>query len=278
MLKNTFCHLPGIDAAGERRLWAAGVHCWDDVSAALRLTRGQSDWLAEQVAISLGYLERNNARYFADLLPSQSHWRLFPEFRSSVAYLDIETTGLRGDSTITTIALYDGNRVRCYVQGENLGAFVSDIQDYEVIVSYNGKAFDVPFIERSFGVKLRHAHIDLMYTLRSLGYKGGLKGCERQLGLDRKELNDVDGYFAVLLWQEYQRTRSRRALDTLLAYNVQDVVNLETLMVKAYNLKLNETPFSESRQLTLPAMPALPFAADVEIIQKIRRQNPARDF
>ena len=31
----------------------------------------------------------------------------------------------------------------------------------------------------------------------SLGFKGGLKGCERQLGLDRGNLKDIDGFFAV---------------------------------------------------------------------------------
>jgi uncharacterized protein YprB with RNaseH-like and TPR domain len=50
----------------------------------------------------------------------------------------------------------------------------------------------------------------------SLGFKGGLKGCERQLGLDRGDLKDIDGFFAVLLWGEYQRTGDQKALDTLL--------------------------------------------------------------
>ena len=49
------------------------------------------------------------------------------------------------------------------------------------IVSYNGKSFDVPFIENYFGIQLSHAQIDLRYVLGSLGYIGGLKGCERQL-------------------------------------------------------------------------------------------------
>lgn len=43
-----------------------------------------------------------------------------------------------------------------------------------------------------------HAHIDLRYVLASLGYRGGLKGCERQLGLDRQELQDVDGFFSLI--------------------------------------------------------------------------------
>ena len=42
--------------------------------------------------------------------------------------------------------------------------------------------------------------------MSSLGYRGGLKGCEKCLGLDRAELDGVDGYFAVLLWNEYRKS------------------------------------------------------------------------
>jgi len=80
-------------------------------------------------------------------------------------------------------------------------------------------------------------------VLFSLGFRGGLKGCERQLGMGRGDLKDIDGYFAVLLWDEYQRTGDQKVLDTLLAYNIQDTINLENLMVTAYNMKLRQTPF-----------------------------------
>jgi hypothetical protein len=124
------------------------------------------------------------------------------------------------------------------VQGQNLDDFIEDIQKYKVIVSYNGKSFDIPFIEHFFNIRLDHAHIDLRYVFYSLGFKGGLKGCERQLGMDRGDLRDIDGFFAVLLWDEYQRTGDQKALETLLAYNIQDTVTLENLMVTAYNMKL----------------------------------------
>ena len=39
----------------------------------------------------------------------------------------------------------------------------------------------------------------------------------------------MDGYTAVLLWQRYQRG-DKGALDLLLSYNREDVVNLEVLM------------------------------------------------
>ena len=139
-----------------------------------------------------------------------------------------------------------------------------------MLISYNGRCFDVPFINGYFGINLDQVHIDLRYVLSSLGYRGGLKGCEKRLGIDREELDGVDGYFGVLLWHEYARKKNRKALETLLAYNIADTVNLEILMVKAYNLKLLETPFPEL-QLPAPASPPLPFSADAELISRLRK-------
>ncbi len=119
-------------------------------------------------------------------------------------------------------------------------------------------------------MKMEQAHIDLRYVLRALGYKGGLKRCEKQMGLDRGILDGVDGYFAVLLWHEYQNTGNRKALDTLLAYNIYDTVNLENLLVEAYNQHVSKTPFAESHRLAEPFMPALPFYPDLEIIERLK--------
>jgi len=157
-----------------------------------------------------------------------------------------------------------------YVQGQNLDDFVDDIQKYNVIVSYNGKSFDVPFIENYFGIQLNHAQIDLRYVLGSLGYKGGLKGCERLLGMDRGDLSDIDGFFAVLLWNEYKKKENQKVLDTLLAYNVQDTVNLESLMVTAYNMKIKETPFNNSHLIQSPSVPENPYSADLKTVDKIK--------
>ncbi|MFN7947610.1 MAG: ribonuclease H-like domain-containing protein [Blastocatellia bacterium] len=276
MLQNTFCHIPGISARIEQRLWNAGIHSWQQAGEVQRMAwlRGWRGALTDYVSESLVHLAQQNAAYFGELLPSDQTWRLFPEFRDSIAYLDIETTGLGREAAITTIAIYDGHRVRHYVQKQNLHEFLSDIRDYKVLVTYNGKAFDVPFIERYLKTKLSHVHIDLMYVLRSLGYTGGLKGCEKKLGLDRQDLSDVDGYFAVLLWQDYLRSRSDRTLETLLAYNAQDVLNLETLLVKAYNLKLGSTPFRASHALPESDPSPNPFTPDRETINRLKKQHP----
>ena len=276
MLQNTFCHIPGVGPKAEQRLWEEGVRSWQDAceDARLPLSPARCDLVRRHTEQSLERLAAGDARYFTDGLPSNLHWRLFPEFRHSTAYLDIETTGLGSAwDHITAIALYDGASVRTYVHGRNLDDFPSDVRDYRLLVSYNGKTFDVPFIERYFGIRLRQAHVDLRYVLHSLGYKGGLKGCERQLGMARGDLDGVDGFFAVLLWQDYLRTADPRALETLLAYNVQDTVGLETLMVMAYNMKVSGTAFADTHALPLPDAPTTEFAPDLPTINRIRMEH-----
>jgi hypothetical protein len=275
MLENTFCHIPRISPRREVRLWESGIQHWRQVSdaTALPFARVALDELRRSIDESYRQLNTGNPQYFAGTLPSALHWRLFPEFRHSIAYLDIETTGLAPpQDKITTIALYDGRRILHYVAGQNLDQFARDIQSYRVLVTYNGKCFDVPFIEKSLGIQLEQAHLDLRYILRSLGYKGGLKGCEKQMGIVRPGLEDVDGYFAVLLWQEYQRRRNEKALETLLCYNIHDVVNLESLLVLAYNLKIKASPFERTHRLSPPITPEIPFRADTELIESIRQR------
>lgn len=273
MLEQTFVHIPGIGAVSEKRFWEAGIHSWNDFMKNYppRLSRPKRDRMLACLETSRQQAESGNAKYFSDLLPGSLQWRFFPEFRDATVYLDIETTGLDNwGNDITTIAMYDGRTIKYFINGRNLTDFVDEIERYRVLVTYNGKCFDVPFLERYFKIKLRHAHIDLRYVLASLGYKGGLKGCEARLGIDRGELAGIDGFFAVLLWHDYEKNKNHEALETLLAYNVADVLNLEHLMVLAYNLKLRETPFGGCR-LPVPSLPENPFSADRETVAKIKR-------
>ena len=54
-----------------------------------------------------------------------------------------------------------------------------------------------------------------------------------------------------------------------MAYNIQDVLTLENLMVIAYNLKIKDTPFHDNL-LPEPLLPELPFDVDMKTVEKIR--------
>lgn len=271
MLSHTFIHLPGIGAKTEENLWQAKIHNWSQWQnpAPVRLPNSSAGQLAELLELSGRALDKGPC-FFSERLPANEQWRLFSHFRDRIAYLDIETTGLGQSADITTITLYDGETVHCYVNGRNLDDFKKDIYNYEILVTYNGKGFDIPVIERWFQMKLPHAHIDLRFILARLGFKGGLKGCEKQLGIDRGSLDGVDGYFAVLLWWDFTDNNNEKALDTLLAYNIEDTVNLERLLIEAYNRNVNATPFGAELQVELPEPPSIPVQPDLDTVKRLK--------
>jgi len=152
------------------------------------------------------------------------------------AYLDIETTGLSSlYNYITVIGIYlvNGGRAKVVqlvdkeVTPKNL---LANMEDVHIIYTYNGKRFDLPFINDALGVNLHDhcRHHDLMYDCWRCNLRGGFKAVEAQLGIPRK-LKGVNGYEAVLLWWDYKNYGDRRALKRLLRYNQEDVVNLKAL-------------------------------------------------
>ena len=271
MLTSTFCHITGIGQATERTLWESGILYWQDLmehpTCVARVSEHEICTVLEQSNHAL----ETDPTFFTTQLKTADVWRLFPHFREDTAYLDIETTGLGEQAEITTIALYDGDQVKTYINGRNLDDFINDVERFKVLVTYNGIAFDIPFIERFFRTTLPQAQLDLRYILARLGCKGGLKGCEKQLGINRGTLDGIDGAFAVLLWREYERYNNERALETLLAYNVEDTVNLERLMVEAYNRNVATTPFQDECSLPFPSTPQLHFQPDLDIVETMKR-------
>lgn len=245
MLTKSFCHSPGIGPMREQRLWRHGIHSWD---AALTRAMPKNCPLPKPARKTLEEspirLANGDAAWFARNLPASETWRLCSHFAKQAVFVDIETTGGPGPVRITTIALYDGKSVRTYIQGRNLEAFCDDILDFPLMVTFNGRCFDAPIIQRELRIPLP-AHVDLRFLLKSVGITGGLKACERQLGIDRKELDGLDGYFAVLLWQEYESRGDEQALETLLAYNAADVLSMPLLLDWAYAAKLKQTPFPD---------------------------------
>jgi uncharacterized protein YprB with RNaseH-like and TPR domain len=270
MLQHTFCHLPGIGRKTEQNLWQAGFTTWNTLMASSMAT-GKPRLRDDCWAVLYESIERYNRRdlaYFANCLASRDRWRLFREGRDSCVFLDIETTGLGIYADITTVALYDGRQLRCFVAGRDLDELPSWLARYNLLITYNGASFDLPVLQRCLGIRLPQAHIDLRHVLGSIGLRGGLKGCERQLGIVRPGMQELNGYFAVLLWRNYLQTRNLRALETLLAYNVQDTVNLELLMVQAHNRHLDGTALAHL-QLPPPELPDNPYSPDAETIGRI---------
>jgi hypothetical protein len=154
----------------------------------------------------------------------------------SDAYLDIVTTRLSWlDAEITVIGIYlvngtESRLVQMVGRDVSKGNLIKAVEGVQTIYTYNGSRFDLPFIRGSLGIDLETVadHHDLMYDCWRCNLFGGFKVVERQLGIPRR-LQGITGLDAVLLWQRYMDYGDRKALDLLLEYNKEDVMNLRVL-------------------------------------------------
>ena len=152
------------------------------------------------------------------------------------AYLDIETTGLSPwYSEITVVGIHlCGNFDNQFIQlvGEDIteDSLLEALKGIRIIYTYNGSRFDLPFIYCHLGINLAQSftHRDLMYDCWRYNLYGGFKAVERQLGIERR-LKEINGYEAVRLWWRYMDYFDLDALNLLLEYNKEDVLNLKVL-------------------------------------------------
>lgn len=275
MLRHTFIHLPRVGVATELALWNAGIATWEDFLGASSLparVRGRQTELCAYLEECRARLEAADASFFHHCLPSGERWRLYPDFRERVAFLDIETTGgPAGTGYITMVGILDSESYKAYIKGYNLDDLRAALERYDLVVTYNGAAFDLPYIEHFFGrVFAGKAHLDLMVPLRRLGYRGGLKAIEKQLRVGRpSDLEGLDGYDAVLLWRMWRRG-DKGALATLVRYNAEDVASLPALADIVYRELSGRLPVPCRQPETWPR-PVIDLPYDMDVVQRLRR-------
>lgn len=235
MIRNSFCILDGIGEKLERRLWSEGILNWADFISSDRVlgfSPERKQLFDDALTVYSAELQSGNAPFFAGRIKRREHWRLYDIFKPGAVCLDIETNGYQPGSGgyITVVGLYDGYEYTSLVRGENLTAenLQRALQPYTCLITFYGASFDVPFILRSFngGVSFDIPHFDLCFAAKRLGFKGGLKRLETELGIGRDDdVKGLDGYDAVRLW-EHARAGSEEARALLIKYNREDTVNL----------------------------------------------------
>ena len=207
------------------------------------------------------------ARYAADyrhgrlgLLPS-SHleilgaWAKTPEITGlppqSFAFLDTETTGLSGGSGtyafLVGIGRFEGDEFHLaqffmrdpLEEPAQLAAIEEFLAPCQALVSFNGKAFDIPLLQTRY---LTHgwrppfagtAHVDLLHLARRLWRdrlpSRTLGNLEVQiLGASRTQ-QDVPGWMIPQLYFDYLRTHDAHPLEGVFYHNALDVVSLAAL-------------------------------------------------
>ncbi len=239
LLESTFLHAPGVARTTERRLWESGANTWHSFLAspdeAWPITSAQRTSLRPLLQESLLRLEAEDYEWFAEKLPAGEHWRAIPSFGHRLAFVDIETNGGMEPDDLTVIGVFDGRIMKQFIKGQNLHEFPESLDESAMLVTFFGTGFDLPFLRRTFpSLRMNQMHVDLCYLLRRLGLRGGLKSIENQMGIGRSgATTGLSGMDAVRLWHEYQRGR-QRSLDTLLAYNAEDVRNMSDLLAEGY--------------------------------------------
>lgn len=240
MLVSTFQHIPGVSEKREQDLWAKGCVTWDHLlEADYGLPSRKYDKIKEGVIESMDRLAALDRVFFRDSLGSRLSWRAYSHFREHACFLDIETTGLSAQyAHVTAVCVHGSRGTKSYIADDNMHLLADDLEEYKYVVTFNGARFDLPFLSRSMGLVFPQIHLDLLYPLKSLGLRGGLKNVEKQLGMSR-DTDGVTGYDAVRLWHAYKNDRSvevagrrvkgKDALDLLVEYNREDTVNLEKL-------------------------------------------------
>jgi uncharacterized protein YprB with RNaseH-like and TPR domain len=253
MIRNTFSILNGIGEKLERKLWRGRILTWDDFIGSSDInciSPHKKVVFDESLSSARNALDHTDAGYFACTIKRREHWRLFDIFKEESACLDIETNGLMPGSggVVTVIGIYDGSEYKCFVRHENLTAenIMEEISRYKYLITFYGAGFDIPYLLRSMpDLKFDIPHFDICFGTRRLGFQGGLKKLELELGIARdKTVKDMNGYDAVKLW-EYAQRGSSDSLELLKLYNKEDTVNLFTIAEIVYQRLRLQTGIEE---------------------------------
>ena len=172
-------------------------------------------------------------------------------------FLDTETTGLAGGAGTCAFLVGLGwveNEsfvlrqlfMRDYVEEPAmLHALGEILSRFELLISYNGKSFDIPLLETRFILTRqrlsfeRLLHFDLLHPARSL-WKARIESCRlmelehRLLGLEREE--DIPGHMIPDLFFRFLRTGDAARLDHVFHHNRHDILSLAALTICASDL------------------------------------------
>lgn len=166
------------------------------------------------------------------------------------AFLDTETTGLAGGSGTFAFLIGVGRITRHGFQVRQF--FLRDLaeepsallalrlylEEFDVLISYNGRSYDIPLLETRYRLLReqlpfdRLPHLDLLYGARRL-WRLRLERCklthleERILGFERE--GDVPGHLIPQLYFDFLRGASAGNLLPVLEHNALDIATLACL-------------------------------------------------
>jgi len=167
-----------------------------------------------------------------------------------VLFLDTETTGLSGGAGTVAFEIgvgfvdHRGMVIRQYImrdyseEGPMLEAIADLFRRFDTVVSFNGKAFDLPLLEsRMVMNRIRLSvtqmpQLDLLHAARRV-YKLRLKRCNlstlEEAVLGQRRCDDLPGSQVPQRYFDYIRTKEFSLLEDVLRHNFDDVKSLAVL-------------------------------------------------
>ncbi len=195
----------------------------------------------------LGGLLQLTDRAIACLARQSSSGVLDP---SEVLFLDTETTGLSGGTGtyvfMVGLGFFESGRfvVRQYFMRDHaeepamLAALNGLFPRFRAVVSFNGKAFDLPLLQTRFVAGRRRStlraepHLDLLFTARRL-WRDRLPSCSlgaiEQAILRHGRQQDVPSWMIPQLYFRYVRDGDARPMASVFHHNLDDVLSLVSL-------------------------------------------------
>ncbi|MCQ2548366.1 MAG: ribonuclease H-like domain-containing protein [Clostridia bacterium] len=133
---------------------------------------------------------------------------------------------------------------------EVLQAIKEELAQFDVIVNFNGRHYDMPFVKerfKKFGLIYEEPlYVFDIYLLlaRFSGLRKALphlnqKTVERYFDLTPR-MDEISGKDSVILYGEYEETQDHRLEQVILLHNYEDIVNLYKLMVSTKVMDLHK--------------------------------------
>jgi uncharacterized protein YprB with RNaseH-like and TPR domain len=194
---------------------------------------------------------------------------------TSALFLDLETTGLSGGAGVVPflvgLGFYgeEGFHVFQYLLGdpaeeesliEELSGFFSRM-NFQSVVSFNGKSFDLPLLETRFILHSRPLslsglpHLDFLFSARNL-WSHKQDSCRLYnlardiLGAEREE--DIPSAEIPFRYFQYLRSGDFSLLEPVLYHNQEDILSLLGVVIMGGSFFVQET--EETREILADAM------------------------
>lgn len=164
-------------------------------------------------------------------------------------YLDIETCGLSAAPVfLVGVQFLKDNRMileqflaRDYSEEKPvLEHFWGKMVNYDVVTTFNGKSFDIPFLrDRAVYHGVEHSppgfHLDLLHEARRR-YKGQFPNCKLQTLesriCERRRRGDIPGDLIPKAYHDFVRTKDPLIIQNIIHHNALDIVTMSEVLLR----------------------------------------------